>query len=409
MPGAGRKRISTILDSAVFDWILNQREKLLRVSRRSIQEKARELFVTLENNPHANFRASNGWLQKFMVRHRLSLRRRTTLAQKDPDDLNKKIASYIMYVSNTRKSKKIASDDLIVAMDETSVFFDMISNTTVTPTGSKSVPMQSTGHQKEHATIVLAAKADGTKLKPYVVFKKSVREVQKLQETKGVIVRSSNNGWMNQDLTVDWLKSVFGKFSFQRRLLAWDSYRCHISAETTNELKQYNTDVAVIPGGCTKYIQAPDVSWNKPFKQKITEFYDNWMSGSEQKEYTRGGNLKAPSKALLLQWILNAWKELPTAMIIKSFKACALSICLEGAEDHLIHCIKPGEACEKAAELLHMARLQGQIEELTIAEDIEETDANEILIDSDIEDETVSTSESEEIISYDEDSSEEDL
>ncbi|KAK9738777.1 hypothetical protein QE152_g9592 [Popillia japonica] len=47
---------------------------------------------------------------------------RTTLAQKDPHDLGKKIASYIMYVSNIRKSKKIVRDDLIVAMDETSVF-----------------------------------------------------------------------------------------------------------------------------------------------------------------------------------------------------------------------------------------------------------------------------------------------
>ncbi|KAK9722429.1 hypothetical protein QE152_g19673 [Popillia japonica] len=84
----------------------------------------------------------------------------------------------------------------------------------------------------------------------------------------------------------------------------------------------------------------------------------------------RGTSLKAPSKALLLQWILSAWNQLPAALIIKSFKACALNICLEGAEDDLIHCIKPGEAHEKAAKLLHMKRLQGQTEDLTIEEDI---------------------------------------
>ncbi|KAK9738776.1 Brinker DNA-binding domain [Popillia japonica] len=60
IPGAGRKRISNILDKAVFHWILDQRGQFLRVSRRSIQEKARELFVTVENNSNANFRASNG-------------------------------------------------------------------------------------------------------------------------------------------------------------------------------------------------------------------------------------------------------------------------------------------------------------------------------------------------------------
>ncbi|KAK9738778.1 hypothetical protein QE152_g9591 [Popillia japonica] len=96
-------------------------------------------------------------------------------------------------------------------------------------------------------------------------------------------------------------------------------------------------------------------------------------------------------------------------MIIKSFKACALSICSEAAEDNLIYYIKPGEACEKAAEYLHMARLGGQIEELTIEEDVEEANANEVLIDSDIEYAAVSTSEGEDTISYDEDSSEADL
>ena len=29
--------------------------------------------------------------------------------------------------------------------------------------------------------------------------------------------------------------------------------------------------------GCTKYIQAPDVNWNKPFKTICTEKYDKWL------------------------------------------------------------------------------------------------------------------------------------
>lgn len=37
------------------------------------------------------FEASNGWLFKFMKRHNLSLRRQTSVAQKDPDLLTAKI------------------------------------------------------------------------------------------------------------------------------------------------------------------------------------------------------------------------------------------------------------------------------------------------------------------------------
>ena len=40
----------------------------------------------------------------------------------------------------------------------------------------------------------------------------------------------------------------------------------------TNSLKNKKIDVDFIPGGCTLYIQAPDVPWSKPFKQHCAEF-----------------------------------------------------------------------------------------------------------------------------------------
>ena len=43
-------------------------------------------------------------------------------------------------------------------------------------------------------------------------------------------------------------------------------------------LRQMKTDDALIPGGCTKYVQAPDVVWNKPFKGHMMESYDEWLA-----------------------------------------------------------------------------------------------------------------------------------
>ena len=61
--------------------------------------------------------------------------------------------------------------------------------------------------------------------------------------------------------------TVFIRFSAQprisapssRRLLAWDSFSCHIMDAVKNKVKENNTNMVVAPGGCTKYIQAPDV------------------------------------------------------------------------------------------------------------------------------------------------------
>ena len=91
-------------------------------------------------------------------------------------------------------------------MDETPLSLDMPGETTVTRTGarSRSIPNRNTGHDKGRFTVVLAAMADGRKLKPFVVFK-GVRPEAELMRVQGVVVASSRNGWMNEELTKDWV------------------------------------------------------------------------------------------------------------------------------------------------------------------------------------------------------------
>lgn len=67
------------------------------------------------------------------------------------------------------------------------------------------------------------------------------------------------------DLTTEYTKKVLGTFSFGR-FLVWDSYECHLDGNVPTSLTSSNIDQAIIPGECTKSIQASDVSWNKPFK-----------------------------------------------------------------------------------------------------------------------------------------------
>ena len=66
-------------------------------------------------------------------------------------------------------------------------------------------------------------------------------------------------------------------------------------------LKEMRIDDAVIPGGCTKYIQAADISWNKPFKSPIIEFFDERLA-SGLHYYTQAGNMKPSSHHSLLDF-----------------------------------------------------------------------------------------------------------
>ena len=85
-------------------------------------------------------------------------------------------------------------------MDETPLWLDMPGETTITRVGEQSVPIRTTGHEKARFTVVLAAMADGRKLKPFVVFK-GVRPIPEIMSTPGVVMALSKNGWMNEELT----------------------------------------------------------------------------------------------------------------------------------------------------------------------------------------------------------------
>lgn len=205
MDGGGRKAALPDMEEELLAWIDALRATNLRVTRSSVQRKAIELAQSSGNE---EFCASRGWMEKFFKRNSLSLCRRTTVSQRLPQDLIPKVTSFIMKTRRLRHSKDYPLS-YIGNMDETPLWLDMPGETTVARTGGRSVPIRTTGHDKGRFTVVLAAMADGRKLKPFVVFK-GVRPVAELMRVQGVVVAFSKNGWMNEVLTKDWVDRVWG-------------------------------------------------------------------------------------------------------------------------------------------------------------------------------------------------------
>ena len=163
---------------------------------------------------------------------------------------------------------------------------------------------------------------------------------------------SPENGWMNTPLTLQWIQKILGSFSFNQRLLAWNSFECHIEQSVCKELKSKKVGDVIIPGGCTKYTQAPDVSWNKPFKAKVAANYDEWLATVGLNMTTEEGNLKSPPRKAIIEWILQARIELDSDMIKKSMKSCSLNLAIDGSEDTLLHSLKEGQPCHSGMSML---------------------------------------------------------
>ena len=383
LDGGGRKAALPDMEEELAGWIELMRAQNLRVTRSNVHSKALE-FAEARGNEE--FHASPGWVNNFLRRHSFSLRRRTTVGQRLPQDLITKVVGFIMTTRKLRRSKDYPLS-FIGNMDETPLWLDMPGETTITRRGQRSVPLRTTGHEKARFTVVLSAMADGRKLKPYVVFK-GVRPIPELN-TPGVVVALSKNGWMNEELTKDWVKRVWGSLNFGRRLLVWDAYKCHITDGVRSCVdKQTNTDVSIIPGGLTSHLQPADVSWNKPFKAAYKEKYSQWMV-TGPKTYTAAGNVRAPSKALCLQWVRECWEALPSEMVQKSFRACGISVRVDGSEDEEIHCLKQGGVAADAREVVR--RDTASLDTTTDTEDLDpfadleededELEQNEVVLD----------------------------
>lgn len=74
-----------------MDSITIRRASGPRVSGKLIMKKAQLLHQEMSNFEgvleNEEFKASRGWLEKFMHRNNLSLRRKTSVAEKDPEKL----------------------------------------------------------------------------------------------------------------------------------------------------------------------------------------------------------------------------------------------------------------------------------------------------------------------------------
>ena len=137
-----------------------------------------------------------------------------------------------------------------------------------------------------------------------------------------------------------------------------------------------NVDSMTILGGCTKYIQAPDMCWNKPFKARMTELYDQWLSEGVY-QFTKGVNMKPLSRKKIIEQVLDAWSQLSKENIAKSFKCCDLNLANDGTENNFIHCLKKRQPCKAGRH-----KLNSQLSIL-----VDESDAiNPLICPSDEED-----------------------
>ena len=104
------------------------------------------------------FQGTLSWIYSFMKRFDLSLRRKTKISQKLPEDTEAKIEEFRRFIIRLRTKYNFDLNS-IFNMDETPVWFDMAGSMTINNKGDKTVHIRTSGNDKNRFTVVLTCSA----------------------------------------------------------------------------------------------------------------------------------------------------------------------------------------------------------------------------------------------------------
>jgi Tc5 transposase DNA-binding domain len=168
---AGRDVHDVDIDPVIKAWVVAQRIQDIPVTTRNIIHFAIQTRPTFKEG---DLKKQVKWVYRFLGRTGLSIRRPTRIGQK--------LTGHLQEVQNDmtksiRKRLDVGGTlhgldpKYFINMDQTAVWFEMKSATTVDVVGAQTVSVRDSGSNSKRCTVCLAVAADGTKLPPFVVFK----------------------------------------------------------------------------------------------------------------------------------------------------------------------------------------------------------------------------------------------
>lgn len=174
--------------------------------------------------------------------------------------------------------------------------------------------------RQEWVTCIECICTDGSSLSPTIIFKGTKPLAKWIPEsTEGaaeVSWKASENGWISNDLAVQWLREVFEpqtreKANGGRRLIICDGHDSHISAKFVAHCMHYKIEVVLLTPHSSHLLQPLDVAVFGPLKTQLS---------NEQRRYIRAGvsrlqkwewadcYLKARQKAITDHNIKSGWR-----------------------------------------------------------------------------------------------------
>jgi hypothetical protein len=318
---AGRTSSIAGISSQLLEWIITNRDLGMPVSRNMVVRKASSLDAEFRRKTRASKYAI---ICRFLESNNLVIRSKTHQAQKCRSEMEATGQDFI--TSIVPRLQEVGRDQqFIINMDQTPIFFSMTPKTTLQTRGSKTVSVRTSSDSTKRITVAVSVTASGSMLPPLLIFnaKPNGRVEKELANfPPGANYAVQKNAWMDERVMLMWVEVILEPYiktapDGVRPILFLDSYRCHMMASVVQRVQDIGVEVIHIPGGCTGVCQPVDVGIGKPFKDRVTCCWENWMveSGGLEEEKT-----KTPSRQELSEWVIKGLKSIGTTIVRNSWR-----------------------------------------------------------------------------------------
>uniref|UniRef100_A0A2A4J4D1 Ig-like domain-containing protein n=1 Tax=Heliothis virescens TaxID=7102 RepID=A0A2A4J4D1_HELVI len=256
----------------------------------SLQIRKMAYEYAVKNNIKHNFNdtfelAGKDWLKGFIKRNHLSIRKAQGMSLNRATAFNKnEVGMFFKLLTELMDKYKFLPRN-IWNVDETGISAVQDPGKIVAEKGQKRVGSITSGERGKTVTAVCAVNATGVYVPPMLIYPRQ-RHSSALETDgpRGAVYRCSKNGWINEDLFVDWLKH-FAEFTKPSEnepiLLVLDNHASHISLRAYEFCKGNNIVMLSLPPHGSHRIQPLDVSVYGPlkaaYKQECNLFIKNQL------------------------------------------------------------------------------------------------------------------------------------
>jgi len=324
-----RTVFSKELEEILYQKVMNLRRAMIPVNNKMLKIFAMQMAA--EQNL-LNFKCSDCWVERFKKRFNLVLRKGTKRSPKISDGLLQKLQVMQRDVYNLILTEQF---DYLLNVDETPIYYNMTFDHTLATAGSEEVLIRRTEQDKKRLTLaagVLKPLNEHVpkvyKCKPFIIFKgKTPRTLSSISETNridnSIVLRYQEKGWMNTELYIDYLNSCIPEEAKGKKiLLVQDNFEAHLALSVFEKARENNITIYNLPANATFVAQPLDVCINRPIKNELRRLFNEFLVTSRW----NGESFDSVSKDHMVNWIREAWSNIQSDLIVKSFSVCGLGV-----------------------------------------------------------------------------------